>query len=378
MRLAAKQNGAALLRRALGFAFLASLALLPAHAIDFGLDLRQFGYKPGPQTHLRDFTGIAFLSDDLLAVAINQAPSVLAIRNLRRVVIVIDLRTRKVVAKADFQLKDYEGSVQAISGQRLAVLTEDSLSVCSSLLLCHAVLPADSPLRPSPAGTMIAVGGNIRTKCVVADAATLKTLGTFPFSIRTSPAPSHVTPEHPGVILQTVVPGDKAFLVSDQRGAAIYWRDGKRSHVDFSARVFGFTLQFVADELFGYRNLEQAKVLIERLDGRPKFQYDLLDRENGDLISCNSGKRFGIVEDGYTFLNRLMNPLDIMHNRPRNFQRFRVFDSLSGAEVSRAEWNPETRLVKPALSPSGKQFARIRANFLEVLPVSGKGFSLWD
>jgi len=88
------------------------------------------------------------------------------------------------------------------------------------------------------------------------------------------------------------------------------------------------------------------------------------------FLTMTSGTRFGIYEHGYTRLNSAVNFLDIDEGRPENVQRVRVIDLSSGDEVSRFEWDPRSRSIKPAIAPDGHHIVRVKGGVLEVLQVN--------
>jgi hypothetical protein len=124
--------------------------------------------------------------------------------------------------------------------------------------------------------------------------------------------------------------------------------------------------RFLNSELLACLDWYASEVVVTGMDAKPIRRYAVAKAWRTKLISTASGTRFGILEHGYTLLNSLFNFLDIDDGRPENFQRVRVIDVSSGKELGLLEWDPRPSGIKPALSPSGRLIARVRAGILEV------------
>jgi hypothetical protein len=143
--------------------------------------------------------------------------------------------------------------------------------------------------------------------------------------------------------------------------------------VDFErGGSFGVT-RFVNDETFVYLEHNSSEAVVADLDGRQLHRYKLEKVYRASFLPTASGTRFGIYEYGFTFWNSVSNLLDFDETRPPNFQRVRVIDIPSGAEVARFEWDPQQSplrgAVEPRLSPNGRRLARVRAGVLEIVVV---------
>ncbi len=332
----------------------------------FKLDLRDLGYVEmgyAPSRPRNNFTDLAFLSDDLLLISINQRSAGTPVRwfgdSPDSKLVLIDLRSGHVTAKAEMPVEKWFGSVQAIAGGRFAVMSESGLKFCGSDLRCGAPIPGRSPLVVSPLGITVAVMRSDTAKAV--DLRTIMidvdSLHETVFDFR----------------LQKAVPGDRAFLVSDRSGdkeVTILHANGSSSAVSFKglsqlSSWLGVNPVYLNASLLAYFDHDPSRAIVSDLNGQPQYQHRT--QPSGRFITSLSGLRFGIYEYGYTFLSTLFDHLDVSDPRV-GIHRLRVFDCSSGVEKSEFRWkSPEGTL---ALSYSGSRIARIRNGILEVLQVN--------
>jgi hypothetical protein len=348
----------------------------------FKLDLRTIGYRvTGQNRRLADYTDLAFLSDTLLLISINEMKLSFGGSPNDRPdsrIVLIDLSVGRVTGELRTTVAQRSGSVQALSGQRFAVFNNDVVQVCNRDLTCGSDIQSPGPLKVSPRGKTIAVGGNGRTPTRVIDSVILKSIGTFPFpagygSQSVSPGDAGIIIDRgPRVALRRTSgkpnPGDSPIDILEPRKITMQQADGKVTELALDAKKRA--LRFLSDEYVGYFDNETSTAVVAGLNAEPKYEYRVEDPLKSESIPCLSGTGVGIYEHGYTSLDSMINFLDIDHGRPENFERLRIFDLSSGSEKANFEWDPQSYPIKPALSHSGTRIARIRDGFLEVLQVN--------
>jgi hypothetical protein len=331
------------------------------------LDLRNFGYQFTGSAPVVDGTELSFLSEDRLAVSINQqlvypesqAPP--GSDNPHTTIVVVDVPTGRIVAQRSMPVANVEGAVQGVLGERLAVLNSMGLQLCAPDLRCDAPIAGPGPLYVSPKGRTIVFGGYGRNPFKVLDVESFRQVAALD------------DPE--SVLGPSVIPGDNALLISRGPTQFAIRRPGRADKLlDFERGVSFGLFSFLNDETFAYLELSSNEAIVADLDGRQLHRYKLEKAYRVGFLPTASGKRFGIYEYGFTFWNSLLNFWDIEDARPPNFQRVRVIDISSGAEVDRFEWaprqNPLRHSIEPRLSPSGHRLARVEAGVLEVLALN--------
>jgi hypothetical protein len=92
---------------------------------------------------------------------------------------------------------------------------------------------------------------------------------------------------------------------------------------------------------------------------------------DAQMVNSVKGSRFGLVWESNTFLQRLNPSACIDECPPAGRQEFAVFDSTDGRKLRNFEWDPRpyNLYVLPALSPSGKTAALVRADKLVIYPL---------
>lgn len=348
---------------------LKSLAWIPALVLISGcradppirpissLDLRKYGYNFVDGAPVGDYTEMAFLSDDVLVVSINQrtfseSPMLADADSPKSEVLVMDLKTNRIITSAEMPLRKYVGSLHAVSGERLAVVTLDGFQLCTRDLRCGPTIHGPGPLFVSPQGMRIVVGGNGMTRRKVFDVETLREIASF--------EDSDFTESGGGVI-----PGNSALLVSRGTTSFAILQPGKEDRLIEFSRGGEFTeSRFLDDERVIFLDHASGTAVVSNLDGRQLHRYQLEKVYRTSFLPTASGKRFGIYE---------YNLPGIEEDGPHYFQRVRVMDNPSGNEVAKFQWDPQSdhvsHAVTPQLSPSGRLLARVRNGVLEVLPI---------
>lgn len=136
-------------------------------------DLRQFGYL----SEVRDYSTACFLSEDLLLVAINQAPFInpypLFEETPDAILVLLDMRNEKALRTTHMPLFKSDDSVLPSLEGHFLVLTLSEVKLCSADLHCDRAFPTKGPLRLSSDHIKVVVGGNLMTPRVVLDSRTL-------------------------------------------------------------------------------------------------------------------------------------------------------------------------------------------------------------
>lgn len=318
----------------------------------FREDLHAFNYpRKLPHQHLADYTDLAFLTDNLILVSINErffagpvepastdkpAPKLL----------VFDISQKALVKTADLPVKKFMGSVRATHDGKFVALAVPTLRLCSQNLECDPpiLIPGDGPLFVSPRGTRVMAGGNGQNEQQLLDADSLKTLNHFAFG-------------------QAAMPGDTAVLAT--RGKQLYLlRD------DMPDKLLNFRggAQFLGDDVFvAYEN--DLTLIGVDLDGTIRYRISILPRWSGtDVIPATFGSRFCIHQNAYKFRGSKL----IEGDYPKTVSHvdiYRIFDTHSGNELFHFEWDPRpyiSTLIAPVLSPSGHRLAVIHSGYLEI------------
>ncbi len=329
------------------------------------VDLRKYGYLlTGSNINVLDFSSVAFFSENLVAVAINQqvpdnpyvGGALGSADRSNATLIAVELSSSRITGPVHIPILKNKESISAVIGGRLAVITAKGVRICDSSFGC--VSPGISELPPllvSPRGKVIAVGGYGRTATKIFDAVTLRQLSAYEYRVADG--------------LQTVSPGDKAVLVSQGGRVSVRDLDGNRAFEIPAAGIIWHSVRFLDFSYVGALDSDRKRAMIFGLDGSHKYDYRIERAERSHFLTCLDGGRFGIYEQGYTFLNTMENLLDIENIRPENFARVRIFELASGVEKASIEWDPLSRSTDPALSPNGSKIARIRGGYLEVVTI---------
>jgi hypothetical protein len=334
------------------------------------VDLRTFGYGFTDREQIADATELSFLSEERLAVSVNQLDDTESSAppgrdNPRANILVIDVQSGRVVAQGRMPVGTSEGAVHWVSGLRLAVWNSNGLQVCAPNLRCSPPLAGPGPLSVSPKGTRIAFGGYGMSPVKVLDVEPFREVASFD-----DPQGQNGFAYGGGVI-----PGDTALLVRRGPSRFVIRRPGKQDKLMDFERGGSFALsRFLNGETIVYVEQNSNEAVIADLDGRELHRYKLSKADRTDFLPTASGKRFGIYEYGFTYWNSLLNLLDFEETRPPDFQRVRVIDISSGIAVARLVWDPRQgtlrHSIEPRLSPSGHRLARVVAGALEILQVN--------
>lgn len=337
-------------------------AAFGADVVSASLDLRNFGGRQNhPTSKFGVYAELSFLSDDLLVVSVSQVEDSKDVATLRGdipepTVIVFDVKRASIRATGTIAVDEVGDSLQAISGERFAVFNDKGLQFCDPNLRCESIAPTAGPLFASPQGKRVAFGGNRLTPEVVIDTESLKQVAVF----------GRPPMGHPAI------PGDMAMLV-DQGGRITVQKSGVEDvPLNVPNKWFFLEHRFLSAGSAACLDEDASEAVVFDTNGKQIRRYKVARVDHTGFLSTASGTRFGIYEHGYTRLNSVVNFLDIDEGRPENFQRVRVIDMSSWDEISRFEWDPQTRshVIKPAISPDGHRIARVKGGILEVLQVN--------
>lgn len=138
-------------------------------------DLRQYGYS----NEARDYSTVGFLSEDLLLVAINQAPNdsphALFQEKPDAILILFDVSQEKPqkIAHMPISKSLVSEAVMPALGSNFLVQSLSEVRLCSADLQCDRAFASKGHLWLSADRAKVVVGGNLMTKQVVLDTRTL-------------------------------------------------------------------------------------------------------------------------------------------------------------------------------------------------------------
>jgi hypothetical protein len=324
----------------------------------FREDLHPFGYpRKASHQHIADYTDLAFLSDDLVLVSINERlfdgriEPLLSHRPASKLLL-FDISEKTLAKSSESFIEKFTGSVRATHNGKFVVLSGSEIRLCSKNLECDppVPIPGEGPIFVSPKGTRIMAGGNGQNEQQLLDGDSLKVLDHFA----------------PG---QWSMPGDTAVLAT--RGHQLYLlREG------ISDKLLRFpgagwmrlNAQFLSDDTFAEYENDQTFVGVG-LEGAILYRISILPEGGArtNLVPAASGSRFCIHQSAYRVRGSKLSVSDKL--RTRDVDIYRIFDTRSGEELFHFEWDPRpyvSTLVAPALAPNGHRIAVIRSGYLEV------------
>jgi hypothetical protein len=326
----------------------------------FVQDLHAFGFLTQAKPETASYTDVVFLSNETVLVTINQrvftGPVVYPFEDQPPAkLLLFDIAQGKLIRTAEFPIEKMMLSVRATQNGDFVLLNEAGVHLCSASLECDKQVPSRGPIRVSPKGTRLIVGGNGRTGQKLLDSATLDELDRFPA----------------GHELE-VVPGDAALLLWSRGDLRIRSSGESDRPIPFGRSGFPPEARFLNDHtIAGFES--NTTLSVATAGGKILYSIPVQTRWNlARLVSSPSGIRFCFHEAGYTRWNSVVNFLDIDSGRPLNFERVTVLDTDSGRVVLKLEWDPrpyEGDLTDPALSPDGYKLAVIRKGRLEVFDI---------
>lgn len=328
----------------------------------FVQDLHGFGFLTQAKPETASYTDVVFLTDDTVLVTINQKVFSGHLFYSKSIgdrppskLLLFDISQRKLVRTAEFPIEKTMLSVRATQNGEFVLLNEEGIHLCSTTLECSKSVPSRGPVRVSPRGTRLIVGGNGRTVPKLLDSATFNELDSFPAGLD-----------------REVVPGDAALLLWSRRDLRMRSSGQPDQPIPLGRDGFPPEARFLNDhKIAGFES--NTTLSIATVGGKILYRIPVQTRWNlARLVSSTSGTRFCFHEAGYTHWNSVVNFLDIDSGRPLNFERVTVFDTDSGRVLLKMGWDPrpyEGDLTDPALSPDGHKLAIVRKGRLEVFDI---------
>lgn len=151
----------------------------------FRQDLLPLGYvmKDGDGSRVNHFD-LNFLDEDSLLVSANvrvwpQSPSVPLMAEGRVNLLLFDVVQKSLIRRAEQTLESYSDVVKATRDGRFVALDLSGLMLCSSDLACGEPLATKGPIKVSPDGSMLIVGGDGQTDRRVLDSSTFREIARF-------------------------------------------------------------------------------------------------------------------------------------------------------------------------------------------------------
>lgn len=332
----------------------------------FRQDLREYSLEiKASNLQIVSYNEIAFLTDDLVVVAVNQ-------RTIRKPIelsnvdeppaslLFFNITKKALIRSARMLVEKDSNSLQPLSGARFAVRNESGIQICSMDFSCSQpiTISGQGPLVASPRGTSFVAGGYGRTEQVLFDSLTEKELARFPW-------------ENP-----VVVPGDGVSLLRYDNRPQLFTKEaGKPKRAVQSNGDVGIFLpnsRFISDSVVAI-NESVETLLVARLDGVFMYRVPVHSWYKAtSVISSASGRRFAIRESDFTPWNSITHFYDVEETRPYDLEKIRVLEVESGKTLFDIERDPRpyiNRLTLPALSPDGHHVATIYRGFLEVYEI---------
>jgi hypothetical protein len=331
----------------------------------FRYDLHPLGFHTDAgKLQLAGYTDLAFLSDDLLLLTVNErvfGPVEQTNADTPASKVCLFSVSRKALQiTGQLAVEKRQHSVQATRDEEFVLFNESGVQICSADLKCGRSLPTEGPLLVSLRGTRIRVGGFGNSVQRIMDSSTLELIESFP---------AH-DPD--------VIPGDENLLLRYTIPAGVLARleihlrvPGKHDRVfDYGGGGVLATARFLDDNTWaGFTN---DSAMVTDTDGAKLYSIPIKDQWNSEFVNCRSGSRFAIHESAYTRWNSIINFLDIDQGRPFNVESVRIFGTKSGKEAFNLSWNPQPYvgiLPTPSLSPDGKKLAVIQHGYLEIFEI---------
>lgn len=144
------------------------------HKPERGWDMRQYGYSSAA----RDYSAVGFLSENLLLVAINQAPDdsnshPLFEEKPDATLVLLSVADEQALRVTHMPMFKFDDSMApALEGDFL-LLTLSEVKLCSVDFHCDRTFPTKGPFYLSRDRFKVVVGGHLRTPKVVLDSRTL-------------------------------------------------------------------------------------------------------------------------------------------------------------------------------------------------------------
>jgi hypothetical protein len=249
----------------------------------FREDLHPFGYPQElPHQMIADYTDLAFLSDDLILVSMNERSFANSVELLNTDkppsrLLLFDISQKTLVRNSERTVEKFMGSVHATHDDNFVVLDQSGIQLCSKDLKCGlpSMIAGHGPMFVSPRGSRIMAGGNGQNEQKLLDADSSKTINHFAFG-------------------QAAMPGDTAVLAT--RGNQLYLLrdDGHEKVLSFHGGGLRLDAQFLSDDVFSTYENDRTLVGVD-LDSSIRYRISILPQWSGtDIVPAASGSRFCI------------------------------------------------------------------------------------
>lgn len=334
------------------------------------VNLAQYGFNFDEHSPVADYSGLTFLSEDMLLVSIVQrqfhsGAQSMFVDSPSSTLLLVDTNQGRVISLADMPIEKWWGAIQFAAGGQFVLWNRSGIQICGSNFKCGSPINGQELRLVSPRGTTAVVlnhRNEVRDdigswgELDVLDVQQTKIVAMFPCRL-------------PDRSFEEIVPGDGVLLISNLINTFLRQPGKQDQRVQFNGKGTFADSRFLGPQTFAYFDWDASQAVIATLGPRELYRLPVQRVWRSGFLTTYKGTRFGLYEHGYTRLNTLLNFLDIDEGRPENFQRVRVFDTSSPNEIAQFNWDPRPHLVKPALSLNGRRLARIRGAVLEVLSV---------
>lgn len=293
----------------------------------FREDLHPFGYPQKlPHQLIADYTDLAFLSDDLILVSMNERSFANFVELLNADkppsrLLLFDISQKTLVRSSERAVEKFMGSVHSTHDGNFVVLDQSGIQLCSKELECGLPSPiaGPGPLFVSPRGTRILAGGNGQNEQMFLDADSLKTINHFAFG-------------------QAAMPGDVAVLATRGKQLYLLRDDGREKVLNFHGGGLRLDAQFLSDDVFATYENDRTFVSAD-LDSSIRYRISILPQWSGtDIVPAASGSRFCIHQYAYKVRGSKLSVSD--EHRIRDVDIYRIFDTHSGEALFHFEWDP--------------------------------------
>ena len=180
-------------------------------------DLRRFGYS----SEARDYSMVCFLSEDLLLVAINQAPMIyphpLIEDTPEAVLVLFDVRNDQALRITRMPVLKAGDSVAWVPEEQFLVLSRSEVKLCSADFLCDRSFPTKGPFRLSSNHTRAVVGGNRGSPATFLDSRTLAVLAGEDLAQISAEGHRHYNPDDSFVDSVSSADGARAMRVETKQ-----------------------------------------------------------------------------------------------------------------------------------------------------------------
>jgi len=136
-------------------------------------DIQQYGYS----NEARDYSTVGFLSEDLLLIAINQAPKdsphPLFEDTPDAILVLFDIGKERPLRITHMSMCKSENAMTPVVGGDFLVLSLSEVRLCSADLHCDRAFATKGPLLLSSDRAKVVVGGNLMTERVILNSRTL-------------------------------------------------------------------------------------------------------------------------------------------------------------------------------------------------------------